>query len=60
MGLFTAIVFFGALTWAITALRQVDDAAAYVAEPKRMPDPGARDIHTVDGSLGRAYVPSWG
>ena len=62
MGLFTAIVFFGALTWIITALRGSDDAAdGYVREPKRVPDPGSRDLHTVtNGTLGRAYVPSWG
>ena len=62
MGLFTAIVFFGALTAAITALRSSDDAVEeFAAEPRRLPDPGSRDLHTVaGGTLGRAYVPSWG
>jgi hypothetical protein len=60
MGLLTAIVFFGALTAILTALRTTGDSNVGLAEPKRVPDPGARDIHTVDGTLGRAYVPSWG
>jgi hypothetical protein len=62
MGLFTAIVFFGALTAVITALRSSEDASdGYVPEPKRVPDPGSRDLHTVTGgTLGRAWVPSWG
>lgn len=61
MGLVTAIVCFGALTAIITALRTTGDAdGGELVEPRRTPNPGARDIHTVNGSLGRAYVPSWG
>jgi hypothetical protein len=61
MGLFTAICFFGALTWIITELRGTEEPDGYAPEPKRVPDPGSRDLHTVSGpTLGRAHVPSWG
>jgi hypothetical protein len=66
MGIVTALVFFGALTWIITALRESDDhsdvdARAWVEVPSRLPNPGPRDLHAVTGgTLGRAHVPSWG
>lgn len=62
-GLLPAIALFIALGALATRLGR--DASSDLPlpgdAPRTLPNPGARDVHTVSGStLGRAYVPSWG
>ena len=61
-GLLTAIGLFIALTALLAHLRSADDDRTYDGHvPKKLPNPGARDIHAVSGTtLSRAHVPSWG
>ncbi|MCW2924556.1 MAG: hypothetical protein JWM98_1960 [Thermoleophilia bacterium] len=58
--LFAAIALFGAV-WAVTmAVRAEPRAATFEDVPNPLPQPGARDVHTVShGTLGRAPVPRW-
>ncbi|MEO6867500.1 MAG: hypothetical protein ABI200_05720 [Gaiellales bacterium] len=60
-GFFTAVVVFFTIVGIISALRADEDALDAMADqPRKLPDPGARDIYTLTGSLSRADVPSWG
>ena len=61
-GFLAAIALFIAIATIIDRVRtdarsiNADDAA-----PRPLPNPGARDVHTVASStLSRAHVPSWG
>lgn len=62
MGLFLALALFIALAGVVASMRSDDEAIAHAFDaPKRLPNPGSRDLHTVtSGTLGRAHVPSWG
>jgi hypothetical protein len=60
-GIFLALLLFGLVAGVggtlLTRDEQVDDFADM---PQRLPNPGARDRHSVSYTLGRAPVPSWG
>lgn len=60
-GIFLALLLFGGIATLSGVLlssdEQVDDFADM---PKRLPNPGPRDLYSVSGTLGRAQVPSWG
>jgi hypothetical protein len=61
-GVLTAVVLFAAIAGLIAGYRTDSDRAeSFDDAPRRVPNPGPRDLHTVTGStLARAYVPSWG
>jgi hypothetical protein len=58
----TAAAIFVVIASIISALRTGDDeaAAAFADSPRKLPNPGPRDIYAVGGTLGSAPVPSWG
>lgn len=60
-GFLVAMALFGAIAAATSAATRAgaDDELALDAGPRRLPNPGARDLHAVTGALGRAHVPSW-
>jgi hypothetical protein len=60
--LITAFAIFFVVASIIAVLRAEDESVATFADsPRRLPNPGSRDLHTVVGAtLGRAHVPSWG
>ncbi len=60
-GIFLALLLFGAIA-AIggTMLTRDERAEDYADMPRRLPNPGARDRHSVGAGLGRAPVPRWG
>lgn len=61
-GLLAALLLFTAIVGLVAAYRTDDDGVrAFADSPRRLPDPGPRDLHTVtSGTLGRAHVPNWG
>lgn len=60
-GILLALLLFGTLA-AIggTLLTRDGRIEDYADVPTRLPNPGARDRHSVGAGLGRAPVPSWG
>lgn len=61
-GFIAALALFAAIAGFVAAMRADDEAVQHFADsPRRLPNPGSRDLHTVTGiTLGRAHVPSWG
>ena len=58
--LITACAIFFVVASVIAALRADDETLQTFADsPKRLPDPGSRDLYALSGTLGRAPVPSW-
>lgn len=54
-----AAALFCAVWLVIAVVRAEDTTPIYGDVPKRLPDPGPRDQHTVTGTLFRAKVPRW-
>jgi hypothetical protein len=60
-GIFLALLLFGAIAAIGGIFLSTDEAVEDFADvPQRLPNPGARDRHSVGYTLGRAPVPTWG
>lgn len=61
-GLIAAVFLFAAIAALVAGMRAegASEASLPGDSPRRLPDPGPRDMHAVTGTLGHAPVPSWG
>lgn len=60
-GIFLALLLFGAIATVGGVLLSSDETVEdFVDAPRRMPNPGPRDLYSVNPTLGRAPVPKWG